>query len=470
MRATTSSSVARAGAAVLALAALACSPEPTNRGAVDERPNIVVIYADDLRFDAAAALGNPYIATPHLDRLAREGVVFERAYVTTSRCCPARASFLAGMYAPLLGILNNHPTVDFPGPHRTFPGVLDEAGYDTAYIGKWHLPNPGAAPRPEFDHWVSFEGVGVYEDQPLIVDGANVETAGFATDILTDYAVRFVERPREQPFLVILALKNCHAPLNPPARHRGLLDDRELPLPASSADPAGSLPAFYRSLREGDDRQRHALGADEYGTFARRYWELVLSIDESVGRILAALERTGELDSTLVVFTSDNGQLLGEHGLRAKGLSYEPSIRVPLVMRYPPLVRAGIRSDELVANIDVAPTLVALAGAEVPREWQGASLLPLFSPGEVEWRRQFLYVGPSFGSGRIIEGALVETDWKYVRFQTRPPGEALFDLARDPDERVDLVADPAYAAELARLRRAFEGELERHALSDVVDL
>lgn len=424
-------------------------------------PNILWIYTDDQRFDCFSAAGNPYIETPNLDRLAREGALFERAYATTSRCCPARVSMLTGKYAHVTGVLSNHPDVDFQERHRTLADLLGQQGYETAFIGKWHLPNPGGEPRPGFDHWVSYEGSGHYFDQPMNVDGEMVGTEGFQTDVLTDRAVEFIERPRDVPFLLLLALKNSHVPLRPPPRHAGRLAATEITLPASIDDPDEALPRFYRGLRGGKGEREFIADHDAFRDEIRAYWELGLSVDECVGRLISALESQGELDRTLILFTTDNGQLLGEHGLQQKGVAYEPSIRLPLLMRYPPRIPAGVRVPELVLNVDLAPTALDLAGLPVPADMQGRSVLDLWRPDAPEWRRRFLYLGPAFGESEnaLQERALCEERWKYVLIDGRTQSELLFDLETDPDERTNLVDSPEQAARVARMRQGMEEEL-----------
>ena len=421
-----------------------------------ERPNLVVLISDDQRFDSLSCTGSLLLETPSFDRLAREGVVFDNAHVITSLCCPSRASILTGCYTHRHGVTTNQPSRDFELRQRTFPQVLQAEGYATAFVGKWHIPNPGGGPRSGFDHWVSFEGQGSYFDQTLNVDGEEVETLGFSSDVLTEHACRWIRAEREAPFALILSLKNCHLPYIPPARHRGALGEAELSLPDSFFDPVESLPRAYQvSWHNNRNRGAHA-NPHLYLQSLRSYWELVMSIDESLGRVLEALEETSQLDRTLVVALSDNGYLVGEHGLTQKQAAYEPSTRIPLLMRLPGTLPEGARVSELALNVDLARTFLEVSGAPAPPGMGGRSLLGLFGE-EPGWRRSFLYVAP-YQPGRGDRHLAVRTDrWKYLRFRGQRIEEHLFDLKTDPEERRDLAAQPKRQKILLGLR----GEMQR---------
>lgn len=431
-----------------------------------ERPNVLVLLADDLRYDGLSGLGNRWIDTPHLDRIASEGVVFERAYVTTSRCCPSRASFLTGRYAHVHGVEDNVTPVDFQAEHATYPEVLQAAGYRTGYIGKWHIPSLGIGPgpRPGFDRWISYEGGGHHFDEVFNVDGETVASTGYQADVLTERAIEFVqEEGTDEPFLLVVGFKNPHGPLEPAPRHLGALEGAALSLPESAEDPLETLLPLYRRLRQQRSSQ-HTIG--DPATFledCRRYWELVLSIDDNVGRLLAALEDAGELDRTVVVFTSDNGQMLGEHGLRQKGVAYEPSIRIPLAVRFPPVARGGGRVQSAALNVDLFPTLMELCGVEPGLPVDGVSLVPQLEDPRAPGREAFLYAGPNFSAAS--ERAVVGERWKYVRIDSkRGPQEALFDLANDPDERINVIGEASNAAVVERLGLFMDAESERLGL------
>ena len=429
-------------------------------------PNVVLIYVDDLRADGLSATGNPWIKTPHIDRLASEGMIFENAFVTTSLCCPGRVSVLTGKYAHATGVTDNQPERDFQLRHRTFVDLLDHKGFETAFIGKWHLPNPDANPQRSFDHWVSFEGQGEYFDPVLNVNGDLAQVEGSNADVLTDHAVRWLrEREGDDPFFLFLSFKNCHTPWDPPLRHRGLLDDVEIPLPESFHDDPDELPLPWRSSRLSRRNRGAHPHPEYYQALVRRYFELILGVDEAVGRVLEVLEERAVLEDTLILFTSDNGYLLGEHGFIQKGHSYEPSLRVPLLLRYPRRIQAGTRSAAITLNVDIAPTVLALAGIDIPTDMHGVDLAPLWAsdgtspPG---WREEFLYIAPWFqDNGVPRELALHRGRWKYVRFLEGTISEALFDLREDPDERANLAGLEDAADELMVSRDAIVVEMAR---------
>lgn len=438
-----------------------------------QRPNILFILTDDQAWNVLGFTGRfPFLRTPHLDRLAREGAHFLNAFVTTSLCSPSRASFLTGCYAHRHGVRANeqrdiHPSIP------TFPQVLQKAGYETAFIGKWHM-RPVSDPRPGFDEWLSFRGQGEYVNPTLNQNGREFQQEGYMTDLLTDYALRWLRRPRRGPFCLLLWHKAVHGPFTPAPRHQNAFADAELPKPPNFDDTFAGKPrwlrrgAFYGQRREQWEQSEgkpipDALPVGEWNPrnpAHLNYLRTLLAVDESVGQVLAALEEMGQLDNTFILFSSDNGFFLGEHRRGDKRLMYEESIRIPLLVRYPPLVRSGVRIEEMVLNIDVAPTLLELAGAPIPKTVQGRSFLPLLRGEKVEWRRSWLY---EYFQEDWLPGVPtmlgVRTErWKYIRYPDLPGElEELYDLEKDPYELRNLAADPAYAEQLKALR----GELER---------
>lgn len=422
-----------------ATAAAAASPAP--------RPNILIVYTDDQRWDCLGLAGHPFLKTPHIDRIGREGARFAHAFTTTPVCSPSRASFLTGQYKHTHGVLGNEDSTALSHRLGTFPRLLQAAGYRTGYFGKWHMGGSGA-PRPGFDRWVSVDGQGTYINPSLNVDGQPVKTEGYFADIVTDHAARFIDEAGNSsaPFCAIVAHKGPHSPFTPAPRHAKLFANRTIERRPNSRDDLSGKPALAQPLPgwprvgpgtgPGDDQVREQLAT-------------LAAIDEGVGRLLALLEHRGELDRTFVLFTSDHGYFWGEHGLGDKRAAYEEALRVPLLVRYPPLAAAGTVSGALVLNIDIAPTLLTLAGVAAPAAMQGKSFLPLLGPArsassDAEFRAAFLAeYSHEADQPRIPTWRAVRTPrWKYIQYPTLPGMDELYDLTADPLEMRNLAGDP----------------------------
>ena len=448
------------------------SPQPRRT------PNIVVVLVDDMRWDEVRAAGHPFVETPNMDRLAREGARFLNAFATTPLCSPSRASFLTGQYPHTNGIVDNtaRPSHQLP----VFPRDLQRAGYLTAFFGKWHMGNDDS-PRPGFDHWVAMPGQGEAIDPQLNVDGQRIKTSGYVTDLLTDRVERFIERAGDRPFLVYLAHKAVHPnvvqrddgsvgslPGQPGGfvaaeRHRGRYAGRVMPRRPSAFEPPLGKPALLRRIGDLPPLGRETATTDEE---IRGRLEMLLAVDDSLGRIVGVLEKRGTLDNTVVVFTSDHGYFYGEHGLsEERRLAYEEAIRIPFLVRYPPLVRAGTTPAEIVLSLDLAPTLVELAGASpapgVPVLVQGRSLVPVFrnaardpstssgSPRATssgDWRSSFLveyFSDTVFPRIRNMGYVAVRTSrHKYIQYQELEGMNELYDLDSDPYEQRNLIDAP----------------------------
>ena len=433
------------------------------------RPNIVFILIDDLRWDELGIAGHPYIKTPNIDRIGREGAVFRNAFMTTPLCSPSRASFLTGQYAHTHGIIDNVDRSAASHQLTTFPVLLHQAGYETAFIGKWHMGNDDT-PRPGFDRWVSFKGQGSYLNQALNEDGARVKTNGYITDVLTDRAVEFIKRRHDKPFLIYLAHKAIHPEVQqnddgsvdlaaaelfvPAERHRNLYAGKAIPRRPNYKRAPEDKPALQRRI--GDLPPLGAATVTPDKAILDRQRSLA-AIDEGVGRVLQALKEAGRLDNTILVFTSDNGYFYGEHGLSVeRRLAYEESIRMPLLVRYPKAVRAGSVRDEFALNIDLAPTLLELAGVAVPMTMQGRSLVPLLKNELPAWRNSFLieyYSDKVFP--RIVQmgyQAVRNQRWKYIHYQELAGMDELYDLKTDPYEMRNLVNQPRAGKALDRMK------------------
>jgi N-acetylglucosamine-6-sulfatase len=447
------------------------------------QPHILLILTDDQRADAVGASGRfPFLETPHIDRLAAEGTSFENAFVTTSLCSPSRASILTGTYAHRHGVLSNDREDLFGSTLPAFPQLLREAGYETAFIGKWHM-SERSDPRPGFDYWLSFSGQGVYSDPVLNENGRELREKGYITDILTEYAERWLERERDAPFALIVSHKASHHPFTPAPRHANAFADASLPRPGNYRDDLSGKPAWLRHIRlYGDARKAwswryDALPAalpDTEGWVGDRplhldYLRSLMAVDDSVGRILALLDARGELENTLVVFTSDNGYHLGEHRLTNKMLMYERSIHVPLVLRAPGRVPSGAKRQAIVTNLDIAPTLLEAAGLPIPESVQGRTLLPLARDAQAPGRDAFFY--EYFGSPDLPaipnHSGVRTASWKYIRgIDGGAPFEELYDLERDPEELTNLAADPAHAGTLTDMRVLWTREREASGYPD----
>lgn len=415
-----------------------------------KHPNIIFILTDDHRWDALSSMGHPVVQTPNLDRLAEEGVLFSNAFATTSLCSPSRASFLTGQYAHRHGVVTNHTPWD--NQNVTFLELLHAAGYETAFIGKWHMPGKDLPQLRGLDHFISFTkegGQGIYYNCPLIIDGVATERKGkYITEDLTDFAIQFIERKREQPFCLYLSHKAAHFGFRPPPHLKGRYKDVDLKLPPES-DTWITL-----------TNNHPFVGAlFPMNLLYQGYCETVVSVDEQVGRVINILEDRGILDDTIIVYAGDNGHFWGEHGLYDKRLAYEESIRIPFIVRYPGLVQnPGRRATQMVLNIDLAPTILAAAGVGVPDGMQGMSLLPYLKADGAPARESWLYEHFPVFPIPIPGITAVRTDrYKYVEYQNDIRPKELFDLQIDPHEKKNLM-DTAAGKKLAQ---ELEKEMER---------
>lgn len=426
-------------------------------GQQDDRPNIVFIITDDQRAEWLGVAGHPTLKTPNIDRLAHEGAKFNRFFVTTPLCSPSRASFLTGQYPHAHRVTNNDRVgLEVIGHSlMTFPRRIREGGYETAYIGKWHMGMDDSR-RPGFDQWISFKGQGLYIDPVVNDNGTRRQLDGYMTDYLNDKAVEFVRKPRSKPFLLYLSHKAVHYPYLPAPRHDSLYKDVTFEPPMLPEEDRARKPAMrlglsskpwheLESIVPEPGQSRRGRG-DDSGSIVRDQMRSLMSVDDGVGLLLDALTETGQLDNTLIIFTSDNGYLLGEHGFfNDKRLAYEEAIRVPFVIRYPELIEPGTVIDALAMNVDVAPTLLDVAGVEPVTPMHGRSLVPLFRGPVNDWRTEIL---TEYFLEKVVPNARpwqsVRTDrWKYIRYTDLKGMDELYDLHADPQELRNLIADPS---------------------------
>lgn len=418
-------------------------PEIPNRP-----PNVLFVLMDDMRWDHMGCAGHPVIRTPALDRLASEGARFSNAFVCLSLCSPSRASFLTGLYAQVHGVVNNRTPLDF-SRLTTFPQRFQRAGFRTAMFGKWHM-GVDMDPKPGFDHWACFRGQGTYFNPTLNVNGTVTSLEGFTDDVTSGLAVDWMTARDPRPFLAIVGFKSCHSPFEPPPRTASLYEGVRMPRPPSFDRPMPDQPQWIQKF---DDAGHTPSSRIPFDDLALRFARLVTAADDNVGRMTAALERSGLLDRTLVIFSSDNGFLLHEHGLYDKRAMYEESIRIPLLMRYPPLVKRGI-VDDLTLNIDLAPTLLEMIRATGAGETQGVSLLPALrrrrrakrSVFFYQYDRETPYSTPSLMGVRTPE-------WKLVKYQEEGQAHELYHLTKDPFEMRNLHESATSRKQRERLDR-----------------
>ncbi|HJR59216.1 MAG TPA: sulfatase [Vicinamibacterales bacterium] len=434
------------------------------------RRNVIFILSDDHRYDFMGFHPNApeWLKTPALDRMAASGAHLQNAFVTTSLCSPSRASILTGRYAHRHGIVDN--TSPIPKGTVFFPQYLQQAGYRTGYIGKWHMGEDAESdqPRAGFDHWISFRGQGVYSNPELNINGQRRQVKGYTTDILTDSAISWLEAQRNQsaPFFLYLSHKAVHAEFEPPPRHQGQFAKEPIPYPESMADTVNNYREKPRWVEEqrnswhGVDYMFH--GQFDFDTFYRRYAETLLALDESVGRVLEFLDRSGLAQNTVVIYMADNGFLLGEHGLIDKRNAYEESMRVPMLVYAPGMVKPGSRVATVVRNIDVAPTILELAGARSEHEVDGRSVLPALrgepaaAENELLYEYYWEYAFPHTPSTFALRG----DRYKYIFYHGVWDLNEFYDLQTDPRERSNLINVPAYQTQIDQMRTRLFDRLE----------
>ncbi len=449
--------------------------------------NVIFILADDHRFDFMGFTGKvPWLKTPAMDRLAREGAYFKNTFVTTALCSPSRASILTGLFS------HNHTVVDNMAPVPKgliyFPQYLQEAGYQTSFFGKWHMGDETDEPKPGFSHWESFKGQGVYYNPTLNINGKRVayKDSAYISDLLTEHAVDWLEnRDKEKPFFLYLSHKAVHADFQPAKRHKGKYKNEPIELPLSfrtSDSQVKGKQSVNQSIEQEVSKKEPLKGEEYYGKgrtpdwqkmqreswhgvdymyygkisfseFYRNYCETLLGVDESVGALLDYLDQNGLAEETLVIYMGDNGFSFGEHGLIDKRHFYEESVKVPFLIRCPEIFGGSKTMEPMIQNIDVAPTILAAAGIERPAHFQGQSILPLLQGKEVKWRDKIFYEyywEHDYPQTPTMHG--VRTDrYKLIRYHGIWDTNELYDLQEDPYEMNNLIASPEHQALIEKL-------------------
>jgi len=468
------------------------------------QPNILFIFTDDHAVQSIGAYGSRINETPHIDRLAKEGATFDKCYCCNSICAPSRAAILTGTHSHINGQMTNQNTFD--GSQATFPKLLQQAGYETALIGKWHLKSDPTG----FDHWEILYGQGNYYNPGFYTATGGTSYTGYCTDIVTDLSLQWLQSERDpnKPFLLMCQHKAPHRTWAPGPDHLTMYDDVEIPEPDNLFDDysgrsdllkdnemsiAGHMIYRYDLKVDGymvpdllgrtmnnpelgrmNSEQRAAwdaaygpkneafrnaklAGKDlvrwKYQRYIKDYLRCVASVDDNVGRVLDYLDQSGLADNTIVVYSSDQGFYLGEHGWYDKRWMYEESFRMPFVVRWPGVTKAGVRVNALAQNIDFAPMFLDAAGVTIPSEMQGVSLRPVMAgqkPGD--WRDALYYHYYEIGEHNVPRHEGVATErFKLIYFYDADEWE-LFDLEKDPHEMKSVAAAPAYATELAMMQ------------------
>ncbi|MDE3187731.1 MAG: sulfatase [Acidobacteriota bacterium] len=450
-----------AGATACGLDALESFAQGLNSGS--RKPNIVCFVGEGLRWDELSLTGNKLVQTPNMDRIGREGCTFKNAFVVNALCLPSRATMLTGMYSHTTGAVSN---VEGRIPAR-FPLVSDllqKAGYETAFLGKSHIE--GALMEHNWDYYFGFVGQADYY-RPRITEGvrgqygpAKLYEGEYVDTLLTRKAVEWLEQDRTKPFCLFLWFYAPHAPFYRPKDMVNDFNGVAIPVPATFDEDVKGYPGKPRAVADADDKVGYS---EVFSDDPRSLEELVKDHytgvednDRNVGAIWKALESRKMADDTAILLSSDHGFFLGEHHLYDKRLMYEPSIRVPMMLRYPGEVKAGTSSDEMVLNLDMAPTLLQIAGLAVPGEMQGKSMLPLAEgKRDAAWRKDWLYEYyeyPGFENVRPCRGVRTERH-KLIHFFIEPQEFELYDLKNDPDEMNNLYGKAGYEELTAHLKQ-----------------
>ncbi len=448
-------------------------------GAGKGRPNIVFIMTDDHAAQAMSCYGSRINQTPNLDRIAKEGMRFENCFCTNSICAPSRAVILTGKYSHLNGVIDNR--VRFDGSQQTFGKLLQRAGYETAMIGKWHLKSEPTG----FDYWNILPGQGEYHDPEMIEMGEQRKYRGYVTDIITDKCIEWLKgRKTDRPFLLMYHHKAPHRHWQPDEKHADMYEGVDIPVPETFDDDWSTRSAAAKEqemtiehhLVERDLKQEPpgGLAGEElkrwkYQRYMEDYLRCVASVDDNVGRFLDYLDEAGLAEDTVVVYTSDQGFYLGEHGWFDKRFMYEESLRMPLLVRYPKEIKAGSVNGDIVLNLDFAPTFLGFAGVAKPADMQGESIRGLLegrTPGN--WRESMYYHYYEYPGWHMVKRHYgVRTKrYKLIHFYYDIDAWELYDLEKDPHELNNVYESGAYADVVSELKAELRRLQKRYGDSD----
>ena len=448
--------------------------------------NIIFVLADDHRYDAMGFMNKiKGLQTPGMDRMAKEGAHMKNAFVSTALCSPSRASILTGQYAHTHTVVDNEAPL--PKDLVFFPKYMQQSGYQTAFLGKWHMGNTDDMPQPGFDHWVSFRGQGVYYDPEFNINGKRVQQpAGtYVTDALTEQAIQWMEgRNKNKPFFLYLSHKGVHAEFYPAKRHEGKYADIPIICPPSmyltatdSSKTFGvvtspqtkvnyrDIPKWVREQRyswHGVDHMYH--GQIPFDEFYRRYLETLQAVDESIQKVIDWVSAQGLQDNTMVVYMGDNGFSFGEHGLIDKRHTYEESMRVPLLVWAPGMVKPNSVINQNIMNVDLAPTFLELAGIKTPLNMQGYSFLNVLKGDTAAWQRSkvfYEYYWEAAFPQTPTTFAIRTERFKYIYYNGVWDINELYDLQADPYEMNNLIRDTSYQQTGIQLRTELFNWLEK---------
>ena len=429
------------------------------------RPNLIFLLTDDQRWDTLGCYGNEIIHTPNLDELSRNGVTFDRAFVTTSICAPNRACILTGQYAARHGMWQFDRELTHQQLALTYPALLHQHGYRTGFIGKYGVGRPPGNEVFDFNRGFPGQGRFIIEE-----DG----TKRHLTSVMASQAEEFLDGcSQDQPFHLSISFKAPHVqdspsvksdqfPYDPSPEIANLYSGIDIPLPpAATSEFFDRLPDF---LKNSENRSRWAVrywGPERAQSSVKGYYRLISGVDAAVGRIVQRLQAKGFADNTILIFSSDHGQFLGEYGFAGKWYPHEVSIRVPLIVYDPRLTEArkGMRSSDIALSIDRAPTMLELAGIQPPAVMQGRSLVPVYQEKTpADWRKEYYYEhyfepDPSWNMYIPRNEGIRTEDWKYIQYiDIEPPYEELYDLTQDPHEMNNLASDPAQLDRITKFR------------------
>ncbi len=428
-----------------------------------KRPNIIFLLTDDQRWDSLGCMGNKIIQTPNIDAMAAAGALFENCYVTTSICCCSRASIFSGQYVNRNGIGDFATPFSAEAQAQTYPMLLRAAGYRTGFIGKYGVGNAQSMPKEGFDYWRGIPGQPIYEQKDK--DG----NYKHLTKIMEEQSVEFLEGcSADQPFCLSVSFKAPHVQDGDPRQfiydraYKDMFKDVTIPESETGApEYFDRMPDFLKDEKT-EARRRWRIRfetPEKYQESVKGYYRLLYGVDVAVGRIRETLKARGLDDNTVIVYTGDNGFFLGEHGWAGKWYGHNESVRVPLVVYDPrrPKTQQGQRRDEIALNIDIAPTILSLAGVPTPAGMQGRNLAPALDGSARQWRSDFYYEHPFGAGGRIPETeGVISLKWKYLKYYTQEPVyEELYDLEKDPYEKENLASKPEYADVLKRMRQRY---------------